>query len=102
MGSLISGLVSGLYVLKNGSMNTGAMKSKTNEKTTAAIVPQIHQVFGARRNTAYSTTKKIVPPIIVNASPINCSLNQAGKVCVASPYRCSRKKCSYTLSGKVK
>ena len=53
MGSLISGFVSGLYVLKSGSMNTGAMKSTTNEKTTATAVPQIHHVFGARRNTAY-------------------------------------------------
>ncbi len=86
MGSLISGFVSGLYVLKSGSMNTGAMKSKKNEKTTATPVPQIHHVFGARRNTAYSTIKKIVPPMSVMPRPINCSRNHAGKLCVASPY----------------
>src|SRR4249920_1444426 len=60
MGSLISGFVSGLYVLKSGSMNTGAMKSKKNEEATTMPVPQIHHVFGARRNTTYSTIKKIV------------------------------------------
>ena len=48
--------------------------------------PQIHHVFGARRNTAYSTMKKIVPPMSVMPRPINCSRNHAGKLCVASPY----------------
>ena len=32
MGSLISGFVRGLYVLKSGSMNTGAIKSKKKGK----------------------------------------------------------------------